>query len=229
MACNYTPSSSPQHWFLLEKERREGGREGERETERKPWGNEKDRWREACDQQVAGGGKGGWQRMWRHVFPMLPSSRNFGRRTLKGPNECLICLCSLGVAEQKGGRVHPLYSRMIFGRVEPPSLQQVRSSFTLYRWEEGGSWSLHMYIKVTTYRIQNAETHGLRTKTHVHKITNVLAFYMALGINYFDGGTSITRVIGRDGAWKSWVFWAQKCPWFLAPTLPMAQVMDLAR
>ncbi len=53
-----------------------------------------------------------------------------------------------------------------------------------------------MYIKVTTYRIRKAETHGLRTKTHVHKITNVLASYMGLGINYFDVGTSITRVKG---------------------------------
>ncbi len=35
--------------------------------------------------------------------------------------------------------------------------------------------------------------------THVHKITNVpyLFFYMALGLNDFDAGKSITRAIGR--------------------------------
>ncbi len=43
------------------------------------------------------------------------------------------------------------------------------------------------------YRIQN-------TKTHVHKITNVRQlFYMALGLNDFDAGKSITRAIGRGG------------------------------
>ncbi len=38
-------------------------------------------------------------------------------------------------------------------------------------------------------------------ETHLHKITNVLVsvFYMALGINGFDAGKSITPVIGMVG------------------------------
>ncbi len=31
--------------------------------------------------------------------------------------------------------------------------------------------------------------------THVHKVTNVPVYYMALGLNDFDGGKSITRVM----------------------------------
>ncbi len=41
-------------------------------------------------------------------------------------------------------------------------------------------------IKFTTYRIHNTPA----AKTHVHKITNVPVFYMALGLNDFDGGES---------------------------------------
>jgi hypothetical protein len=37
------------------------------------------------------------------------------------------------------------------------------------------------------------------SKTHVHKITNVPVFYMALGLNDFYAGKSITRAIGRGG------------------------------
>jgi hypothetical protein len=36
-------------------------------------------------------------------------------------------------------------------------------------------------------------------ETHVHKITSVLVFYMALGLNNFDAGKSIPRAIGRGG------------------------------
>jgi hypothetical protein len=38
------------------------------------------------------------------------------------------------------------------------------------------------------------------SETHVNKITNVLVpvFYMALGLNNFDAGKSITKAIGRD-------------------------------
>ncbi len=39
------------------------------------------------------------------------------------------------------------------------------------------------------------------SKTHVHKITivDVPVFYMALGLNDFDGSKSITRDVGRGG------------------------------
>ncbi len=36
------------------------------------------------------------------------------------------------------------------------------------------------------------------SETHVHKIINVSFFYMALGLNDFHAGKSITR------AWKGW-------------------------
>ncbi len=35
--------------------------------------------------------------------------------------------------------------------------------------------------------------------THVQKITRYTFFYMALGLNDFDAGKSITRAIGRGG------------------------------
>jgi hypothetical protein len=37
------------------------------------------------------------------------------------------------------------------------------------------------------------------TETHVHKMKKITCFYMALGLNDFDGGKSITRAIGRAG------------------------------
>ncbi len=55
----------------------------------------------------------------------------------------------------------------------------------------------------TECSVQNTEN----TETHVHKITNVPVFYMALGFNDFDAGKSITRVIGRGGPSK-WIL----CP-----------------
>ncbi len=36
-----------------------------------------------------------------------------------------------------------------------------------------------------------------------------LFFYMALGFNDFGAGKFITQAIGRDGALKSQLFWAQ--------------------
>jgi hypothetical protein len=36
-------------------------------------------------------------------------------------------------------------------------------------------------------------------KTHVHKNTNVPVFYMALGLNDFEAGKSITKAIVRVG------------------------------
>jgi hypothetical protein len=42
------------------------------------------------------------------------------------------------------------------------------------------------------YRIQN-------TETHVHKITIVPVFYMALGLNDFDAGKSITQATPSNG------------------------------
>ncbi len=36
-------------------------------------------------------------------------------------------------------------------------------------------------------------------ETHVHKITNVHVFYMALGLNDFDAGKFLTQAIGRGG------------------------------
>jgi hypothetical protein len=39
-------------------------------------------------------------------------------------------------------------------------------------------------------------------QTHVHKITNVPVLNMALGLNDFDGGKSITQAIGRGGTKK---------------------------
>ncbi len=36
-------------------------------------------------------------------------------------------------------------------------------------------------------------------ETHLHKITNVPVFYMALGLNGFDAGKSITPAIGMGG------------------------------
>ncbi len=42
-----------------------------------------------------------------------------------------------------------------------------------------------------------------------------LFFYMALGLNDFDAGKSITRAIGNGG-------WAQKSLDFQGPPLPMA-------
>ncbi len=36
-------------------------------------------------------------------------------------------------------------------------------------------------------------------ETHVHKITKIPVFYMALGRNDFDGGKFITRAIGQGG------------------------------
>ncbi len=49
---------------------------------------------------------------------------------------------------------------------------------------------LHNKIQITDTenRIQN-------TETHILKITNVPVFYLALGLNDFDGGKSITRPI----------------------------------
>ncbi len=64
--------------------------------------------------------------------------------------------------------------------------------------EGGGSkyiQLLYVHSQNTEYRIQN-------TETHAHKITNVpifLTFYMALGLNDFNAGKSITRAIGRMG------------------------------
>ncbi len=40
---------------------------------------------------------------------------------------------------------------------------------------------------------------GVGPETHVHKITNVPVFYMALGLYDFDAGKSITQAIGRVG------------------------------
>jgi hypothetical protein len=37
------------------------------------------------------------------------------------------------------------------------------------------------------------------SETHVHKISNVPVFYMALGLDDFDGGKSITRPIEMGG------------------------------
>jgi hypothetical protein len=44
------------------------------------------------------------------------------------------------------------------------------------------------FIKTDMRRIQN-------TKTHVHKITNVTVFYMALELNDFDAGKSINSYL----------------------------------
>jgi hypothetical protein len=38
------------------------------------------------------------------------------------------------------------------------------------------------------------------SETHGQKVTNVPVFYVALGLNDFDGGKSITRAIARGGA-----------------------------
>ncbi len=41
------------------------------------------------------------------------------------------------------------------------------------------------------------------SETHVHKIINVPVLSMALGLNDFESGNLITRVIGRGGPRKS--------------------------
>jgi hypothetical protein len=41
---------------------------------------------------------------------------------------------------------------------------------------------------------------GVGPETHVHKITNVPVFYIALGLHDFDAGKSITQAIGRGCA-----------------------------
>jgi hypothetical protein len=65
----------------------------------------------------------------------------------------------------------------------------------------GVELAILMHIKLTTYsteyRIQNKET-------HVHKITDVAVFYMALGLDDFDGDKSSTQAMGRDGP-SNWI------------------------
>jgi hypothetical protein len=51
-----------------------------------------------------------------------------------------------------------------------------------------------MRIKLTTF---STEFRIHNTETNVHKITNIPVFYMALALNTFDAGKSITRTIGR--------------------------------
>ncbi len=58
--------------------------------------------------------------------------------------------------------------------------------------------ALHMYIKLTTYRIQDTGYRIQNTReTQAHKITNVPLLYIAPGLNDFDRGKSITWAIGR--------------------------------
>ncbi len=54
------------------------------------------------------------------------------------------------------------------------------------------------------YRIQNTKYRILNAETHVHKITNVPVFYLALGPNDFDVGKSISQAKGRGGNSK-WI------------------------
>ncbi len=70
----------------------------------------------------------------------------------------------------------------------PPPPPHSTPTHILYAYTAGAKL---MYMK--TYNIQD-------TETYLHKITNVPAFYMALGLNDFDGGKSITRAIGRGGS-----------------------------
>ncbi len=41
---------------------------------------------------------------------------------------------------------------------------------------------------------------GVGPETHIHKITNVPVFYMALGLNDLDAGNIL-----YEGHWKGWV------------------------
>jgi hypothetical protein len=68
---------------------------------------------------------------------------------------------------------------------------------------------------ITECRIHN-------TETHVHKITNAPVFYMALGLNAFDVGKSITWAI----YWKGSPFQDPKSPNFQGPPFSMAIEMD---
>jgi hypothetical protein len=45
--------------------------------------------------------------------------------------------------------------------------------------------------------LENRDILGPEMATHLHKITNIPAFYRALGLNDFDGGKSITWAIER--------------------------------
>jgi hypothetical protein len=57
-----------------------------------------------------------------------------------------------------------------------------------------------------------------------------LFFYMALGLNDFDAGKSITRLFWPKWHWlRSLPFQGHKKSRFSGPPLPMALVMDLAR
>jgi hypothetical protein len=90
----------------------------------------------------------------------------------------------------------------------PPPLQ-----YTYYSHWKG--WSLKlMYIKLPMY----------------------LFFYMALRLNDFDVGKSITQAIGRGRPWNLDFFGHRSLPFqgpkksrFPGPPLPMALVMDIAR
>ncbi len=66
---------------------------------------------------------------------------------------------------------------------------------------------LHVHNKYITYSLpppliqlgEGEPWEGVSPEIHVHKITNVTVFYMALGLNDFDAGKSITRAIERGG------------------------------
>jgi hypothetical protein len=76
----------------------------------------------------------------------------------------------------------------------------------------------------------------VKSETHVHKITNVPAFHMALGHNDFVGGKSLTRVV--EGVKNlNFLIWhshhsvpfqgPKKFLFLQDPHLPMALVVDL--
>ncbi len=52
-----------------------------------------------------------------------------------------------------------------------------------------------------------------RGKLMYIKLAMYLVFYMAPGLNDFDGGKSITRAIERSGPWKSGLVWALEWQW----------------
>ncbi len=77
-----------------------------------------------------------------------------------------------------------------------------RSEFSLSWW--GREWEGHwngwaLKSHNSKHAVQNTDYRTSEAKTHVHKITNVHAFYMTLEFHDFDGDKSISLAIGRGG------------------------------
>ncbi len=84
-------------------------------------------------------------------------------------------------------------------------------------WVGGGGWvrkiRLRYIINLIRTRspplIQLGEGGPLAAvgpETHVHKITSVLVFYMALGLNNFNAAHPFLGPLEGGGPWKPWLF-----------------------